>query len=178
MKYVPLDIPGVFSVEPQFLSDERGFFTRTYCAREFAEHGLDPAVAQCNVSFNHKRGTLRGMHFQTKPHEEAKLVRVTSGAVHDVIVDLRPESPAYLRWIGLELTAESHRGVFIPTGCAHGFLTLTDGVEMLYYMSEFYDPPTNTGVRWNDPAFAIEWPFEPLLVSDKDNSYPDYRPQR
>jgi dTDP-4-dehydrorhamnose 3,5-epimerase len=175
MRFLPLDIPGMFSVEPDILSDDRGMFARTYCAREFQAHGLDPTLAQCNISYNHHRGTLRGMHFQAAPHEEAKVVRVTAGKVHDVVVDLRPESPSYLRWVATELTADSHRALYIPKGCAHGFLTLTDGVEMLYQMSEFYDPPTNTGVRWNDPAFAIRWPFEPLLVSAKDNGFPDYQ---
>jgi dTDP-4-dehydrorhamnose 3,5-epimerase len=178
MHFVPLDIPGVFSVEPEKREDSRGMFARTYCAREFAAHGLDGTIAQCNVSYNARRGTLRGLHFQIAPYEEAKLVRVTAGAVYDVIVDLRPDSPAYLRWMWQELTAASHRALYVPKGCAHGFLTLTDGVEMLYHMSEFFEAAHNTGVRWNDPAFRVEWPFEPLIVSDKDAGYPDYQPVR
>ena len=176
MRYTATKIAGVTIIELEPERDHRGFTSRSFCARDFAEHGLIFDVTQTNNIFSYTRGTVRGLHRQIPPYAEAKLVRVTAGAVYDVIVDLRPDSPAYLRWMWQELTAASHRALYVPKGCAHGFLTLTDGVEMLYHMSEFFEASHNTGVRWNDPAFRVEWPFEPLIVSEKDAGYADYRP--
>jgi len=172
-------IPGVFVIEPERLSDERGYFARTYCAREFAVRGLDPTVAQCSTSFNTRAGTLRGMHYQASPHAEAKLVRCVRGAIHDVVLDLRPESPAYLRSHAVELSEENGRGLFIPVGCAHGFQTLRDRSEVYYQISVAYEPTAARGVRWDDPAFGIAWPNPPdggRTISQRDASYPDFDP--
>jgi dTDP-4-dehydrorhamnose 3,5-epimerase len=158
--------------------DERGFFARSFCQHEFAAHGLDVSVAQCNVSFNRRRGTLRGMHWQVEPHGEAKLVRVTRGALWDVIVDLRPGSATYCRGFGVELTADNRRGLYIPVGFAHGFQTLSDDVEVFYQMSAFYVADAQRGVRWDDPAFGIEWPIRPPFLSERDATYPDFDPAR
>ncbi len=171
------EIPGVVIVELDKIVDERGFFARSVCTREFADHGIALQAAQCNVSFNKLRGTLRGLHYQVEPKPDPKLVRCTRGMMYDVAVDLRPESPAYCRGVGVELDAETHRALFIPAGCAHGFQTLTDDVEVLYMMGEAYDPALARGVRWNDPAFGIEWPFEPTAISEPDDAYPDFEPQ-
>lgn len=178
MKFVPTPLPGAMVLDLERREDERGFFARSFCQHEFAAHGLDTAVAQCNVSFNRRRGTLRGMHWQVEPHGEAKLVRVTRGALWDVIVDLRPGSAAYCRWFGVELTAENHRALYIPAGFAHGFQTLTDDVEVFYQMSAFYVPEAQRGVRWDDPAFGIEWPIRPPFLSERDAAYPDFDPAR
>lgn len=161
-------------IELEKLADDRGFFGRTYCPREFAQHGIEMRVVQCNVSFNARRGTLRGMHFQIAPKAEPKLVRCTRGAIFDVIVDLRLESPTHRRWFGVELSATNHRQLFIPIGLAHGFVTLADDSEVFYQMGEFFSPDHARGVRWNDPAFNIAWPIEPTVISSKDQSYPDY----
>jgi dTDP-4-dehydrorhamnose 3,5-epimerase len=167
-------IAGAFVIEPERLADERGFFARTFCAEEFAKHGLEARVAQCSTSFNRRKGTLRGMHFQRPPHEECKLVRCTAGAVYDVLVDLRPGSATFRQWFGTELTADSGRAVYVPRGLAHGFLTLADDTEVLYQISEFYDPASADGVRWNDPAFGIDWPGQVRVISPRDRSYPDF----
>ena len=169
-------LPGAAVVDLERREDERGFFARSFCQREFEAQGLETTVAQCNVSFNRRRGTLRGMHWQAAPHGEAKLVRVTRGALWDVIVDLRPESATYCRWFGVELTAENHRALYIPRGFAHGFQTLVDDVEVFYQMSTSYVPDAQRGVRWDDPAFGIEWPILPPFLSERDATYPDYRP--
>lgn len=174
MIFAPTALVGAFVIELERREDERGFFARSYCQREFEAHGLDPAVVQCNVSFNRRRGTLRGMHWQEEPHGEAKLVRVTRGALWDAIVDLRPDSPSHCRWVGVELTAENHRALYIPRGFAHGFQTLTDDVEVFYQMSAFYVPEAQRGVRWDDPAFGIEWPILPPFLSVRDATYPDF----
>ena len=168
------DLPGVVVVELDKIADERGFFARSFCAAEFAGRGLAMEVAQCNVSFNARRGTLRGLHFQAEPRPHARLVRCTGGAMFDVAVDLRPDSPAYCRWIGVELDAAAHRALFVPAGCAHGFQTLTDDVEVLYLMAEAYDPALDRGVRWNDPAFGIDWPIEPTVMSGRDAGFADF----
>ncbi len=168
------DIAGVVVVEVERLADERGFFARTWCADEFAEHGLDSAPAQCSISFNHRRHTLRGMHYQQAPHEESKLVRCTRGAIHDVALDLRPGSPTYLRSVALELSTDNRLALFVPPGCAHGFLTLDDEVEVLYQISPRFEPAASAGVRWNDPRFGIEWPAEPAVISTRDATYPDF----
>ena len=156
--------------------DDRGFFARTYCREEFAAHGLNPDLAQCSVSFNLARGTLRGMHFQAAPHEEDKLVRCTQGAIYDVLVDLRPASPTFKRWLGAELSAENRRSLYIPAGLAHGFLTATPNAEVYYQISTPYHPDSARGVRWDDPAFGIEWPEEPIVISERDANYPDFAP--
>ncbi len=165
---------GAFIIEPERIDDERGFFARTWCKREFIAHGLDPDVVQCNISFNHKKGTLRGMHHQVAPHEEVKLVRCTAGAIYDVIIDLRPTSPTFKAWLAVELTAENRKMLYIPRGFSHGFLTLKDDTEVFYQMSEFYVPECASGIRWNDPVFGVVWPNEVSVISEKDANYPDF----
>jgi dTDP-4-dehydrorhamnose 3,5-epimerase len=168
-------LKGAFIVEPEPVKDERGYFARTWCHQEFAAYGLNTRLVQCNVSFNNRRGTLRGMHYQAKPYEEAKLVRCTRGAIYDVIIDLRPGSSTFKQWIAVELTADNHRMLYVPEGCAHGFQTLEDGTEVFYQMSEFYVPAYAKGVRWNDPAFHIQWPAAERIISERDQHYPDFR---
>jgi dTDP-4-dehydrorhamnose 3,5-epimerase len=168
-------IRGAFIIEVQCLEDERGVFGRSFCSNEFAERGLNPEVAQGNISFNRYAGTLRGMHYQDAPHAEEKLVRCTRGSLYDVVVDLRRGSSTFKQWLALELSADIWRMLYIPKGCAHGFLTLADNTEIIYQMSEFYHPESGRGVRWNDPAFGIEWPERnQLIMSDRDRSWPDY----
>lgn len=159
----------VINIEP--IEDERGFFARSFCQKEFEQLGLNPCVAQCNISFNKKKGTLRGMHYQAAPHEEAKLVSCVKGSIYDVIIDLRPGSITYCQWVSVELSAENHKMLYIPEGFAHGFQTLEDNTEVFYQMSEFYHPESARGVRWNDPAFGIEWPSAELIISEKDSTY-------
>lgn len=175
MIFHPLEIPGAFLLEPQRLEDRRGFFARTYCRNELEERGLDPTVVQSNVSVNHSQGTVRGMHYQAAPHEEIKLVRCTTGAIFDIILDLRPTSPTFKQHLGLELNAENRHSLYIPAGLAHGFQSLQDHTEVFYQMSEFYYPESARGVRWNDPAFDIRWPLEISEISSKDLSFPDFR---
>lgn len=175
MKISPTAIAGAKLVELERHEDERGFFARSYCEREFEAAGLPARVAQCNVSFNRSRGTLRGMHFQRAPHAEAKLVRCTRGSIYDVIVDLRKASPSYLKWFAVTLSAENQRALFIPEDVAHGFQTLEDSSEVFYQMSAFYHPEAASGVRWNDPAFRIEWPIDRPIVSARDAGYPDFK---
>jgi dTDP-4-dehydrorhamnose 3,5-epimerase len=165
-------LAGAWVLEPERFEDERGFFARTYCRREFEAHGLDPSIAQCSVSFNHRRGTLRGLHFQIAPHEESKLVRVTRGAVWDVIVDVRPGSPTFKRHFRIILSAEARNELYIPKGMAHGFQTLEDETEVFYQISEFYAPDSARGYRWDDPAFAIPWPEPVTVISEKDRNLP------
>lgn len=175
MRFLETKLQDAFIVEPESIIDDRGFFARSWCQREFKAHGLNPNLVQCNISFNQRRGTLRGMHFQIAPHEEAKIVRCTAGAMYDVIVDLRVDSLSYKQWLAVELTAHNHRMLYIPEGFAHGFVTLADNTEVFYQMSEFYHPESARGVRWNDPAFAIDWPnLTGLIISEKDQSYPDF----
>jgi dTDP-4-dehydrorhamnose 3,5-epimerase len=174
MRFVSTPIRGAFIVELERREDSRGFFARAFCQREFTEHGLNPEVAQCNISFNERRGTLRGMHYQAKPHEEAKLVRCTRGGIFDVIVDLRTESETRLRWFGVELSAENRRALYVPEGLAHGYQTLQDGSEIFYQVSEEYTPMAERGVRWNDPAFGIRWPIADPILSAKDAAYANY----
>lgn len=168
-------IPGVFIIEPELLEDERGFFARTWDQLEAEKIGLNPHVAQCNISFNKKRGTLRGMHFQEAPHAESKLVRCTMGAIYDVVIDLRPEAKTFMNWLAVELTAENRRILYIPEGLAHGFQALTSNSEVFYQMSEFYDASSASGVRWNDPSFNIQWPITPPILSERDRSFPDFK---
>jgi dTDP-4-dehydrorhamnose 3,5-epimerase len=176
VRFTETPVPGAWLIELEPIADDRGWFARTFCAEEFAAHGLDPAVAQCNASFNARDGTLRGMHYQAEPHGEAKLVRCTRGAVFDAVVDLRPDSPAFCRWTGHELTASNGRMLYAPVGTAHGFVTLTDDTEVHYQMSYPYVPDAARGVRFDDPAFGIEWPVTPTVISEKDRGYPDFQP--
>jgi len=176
MVFTEAGLPGAFIVDVERFEDSRGFFARSWCTDEFARHGLNTRLVQCSVSRNLARGTLRGMHYQIAPHEEAKLVRCTMGAVYDAIVDLRPSSKTYLRSVGVELTAQNHRALYVPEGCAHGFLTLEDDSEVLYQMSQFYAPHAARGVRWNDPAFGIAWPDAVRVIADRDRDFPDFEP--
>lgn len=174
MIFTQTRLNGAFIIEPEKIHDERGFFARTWCKREFIARGLHPDLVQCNISFNIKKGTLRGMHHQVAPHEEVKLVRCTAGAIYDVIIDLRPTSPTFKAWLAVELTAQNRKMLYIPRGFSHGFLTLKDDTEVFYQMSEFYAPECARGIRWNDPAFNIEWPIEITVISEKDSQYPDF----
>jgi dTDP-4-dehydrorhamnose 3,5-epimerase len=174
MKFVPTAVSGAFVVEVDARSDDRGLFARTFDAKSFADHGLVPVYPQCNVSQNHKRGTLRGMHYQAEPRPEIKLVRATRGKVFDVALDLRRDSPTYLKWAAVKLDAASHNAFYIPAGCAHGFLTLEDDCELFYQMSEVYVPELARGVRWDDPAFSIAWPFMPSVISERDAALESY----
>jgi dTDP-4-dehydrorhamnose 3,5-epimerase len=176
MKFVATGIPGAVVVEPECLADERGFFARTWCAREFADQGLKDVLVQCSISFNRGKGTVRGLHYQMAPREEAKLIRCAAGAIYDVVVDLRPDSPTYLKHFAVELTQDNRKMLYLPEGCAHGFQTLTDDTEVVYQMSEFYSPECSAGYRWNDPAFGIEWPLDVSVISERDASYPDFSP--
>lgn len=176
MLFTELPLRGSFAIDLQKIEDERGFFARAYCFRELEHHGLNPRLVQCNLSFNAAKHTLRGMHFQLPPHEEAKLVRCTRGAIYDVIIDLRRDSPSYCKWLGVELTAENRRMLYVPEGVAHGYLTLTEGAEVFYQVSEFYDAEVERGVRWNDPAFGIVWPENPRVISTRDSSHPNFVP--
>lgn len=176
MKFTESILKGAFVIEPERVEDERGFFARTFCRREFEAHRLNPDLAQCSISFNRKRGTLRGMHYQAPPHAETKIVRCTRGAIHDVILDLRPQSPTFRRWVAVELSAENRLMLYISEGLAHGFQTLADATEVSYQMSEFYSLDHARGLRWNDPAFAIAWPISATIISERDQSHPDFAP--
>lgn len=168
-------IKGVFLIEIEPLSDERGFFARSWCREEFKSRGLNSGLVQCNISFNHKKGTLRGMHYQAAPWEEVKLVRCTRGAMFDVIIDLRPQSSTYGQWLAVELSGDNRKMLYIPEGFAHGFQTQADNTEVFYQMSEFYHPECAKGIRWNDPAFGIRWPEAPeRIISAQDQGYPEY----
>ncbi len=171
MIFTETPLKDAYIIELERIEDERGFFARSWCVREFEEHGLNPNMVQCNVSFNKKKGTLRGMHYQAAPHEEAKLVRCTRGALYDVIIDLRPDSPTFKKWFGVELTAKNRKMFYIPEGFAHGFQALEDETEIFYQMSEFYHPENARGVRYDDPAFGIEWRLGDMLVSNSDRSF-------
>lgn len=175
MRFQETELKDAFIVEPELMQDERGFFARTWSQTEFAVQGLDGRLKECNISFNLKRGTLRGMHYQIAPHAQAKLVRCTQGAIYDVIIDLRPQSRTFTRWIGVELTAQNRLMLFVPAGCAHGFQTLEDETEVLYQMSSAYVPESARGVRWDDPAFGIIWPdvTERVIIA-RDKQYPDF----
>lgn len=172
MNFKPMTLPGAYLVELEPIADERGFFARSYCQKEFDERGLNSKLVQCNVSFNKKRGTLRGLHFQAAPHAEVKVVRCTRGAIWDVIVDLRPESPAFKKWEAVELTPNNLKMVYIPEGFAHGFQTLTENSEVNYQMSEYFRAESARGVRFDDDAFKIKWPDEAQrTISQKDLTY-------
>ena len=172
MEFLTTTIPGAYVIEPQRIADERGFFARLWCERELAQHGLVTDIRQTNVGSSRRRATLRGLHYQRDPHAEVKLIRCTRGAVFDVIVDLRPDSAAFGRWHGVELSQDNHRALYVPAGCAQGYLTLADDTEIYYHASAFYAPEAATGVRWDDPALAIEWPLAPVLISEADRAWP------
>jgi len=174
MIFKETNLQGAFIIEPEMLSDERGAFARIFCQKEFEKHGLNPNISQCSISLNTKKFTLRGMHFQKSPHEEAKLVRCSQGLIYDVIVDLRPNSPTYMGWTSVEMSADNKKMVYIPEGFAHGFQTLEDNTEVIYQMSQFYFPGHSGGFRWNDPSFNIEWPSDPEVISPKDQIFPDF----
>ena len=167
-------LPGVFEIEVEPKTDDRGFFARTWCRKEFADRGLNANVVQCSVSFNSRKGTLRGMHYQLEPQVETKLVRCTSGAIYDVALDLRPESPTFKEWVAVVLAAENRKALYVPEGCAHGFLTLEDETEVFYQMSEFHNVELARGVRFDDPEFSIHWPEKIEVISERDRNYPDF----
>lgn len=176
MRFEGCALAGVFRIIPEPHMDSRGLFARTFCAREFADRGLETCFVQCNTSFNTRQGTLRGLHFQRAPNEEVKLVRCVRGSAFDVVVDLRANSPTYLQWVGLELTAENREAIYIPKGCAHGFQSLSDDTELLYQMSVFYCAESSGGLRWNDPALRISWPIGDPILSERDAAFPDFKP--
>lgn len=178
MIFTETELQGAYIVEVHQVADRRGFFGRAWCSREFAEHGLQTTMVQANIAFSAKRGTLRGLHFQHKPFSEAKLVRCVRGAAYDVVVDLRPDSPSFLQWVGIELTQDNYQMIYAPEGCAHGYLTLADDTEMTYSVSQFYEPAAESGVRYDDPAFGIAWPEEIRVVSGKDRGWPLYAVRR
>ena len=176
MIFKPTKLAGAFIVELETIDDDRGFFARAYCRKEFEKHDLNASVVQCNLSYNKYRGTLRGMHFQKSPHAEVKFVRCVAGAIYDVIIDLRPESRTYTQWVGVELTSKNRLMLYVPEGFAHGYQTLADNSEVFYQVSEYYTPSADAGVRWDDPAFGIIWPaVDKRIISDKDRHWPDYR---
>jgi len=175
MKFMETSLKGAFVVEPVRHEDERGFFARSWCKEEFTSLGLNAGLLQCSISFNKQKGTLRGMHYQVKPYEEAKLVRCTMGSIYDVIIDLRADSPTFRKWFGVELKADNYKMLYIPQGLAHGFITLEDNSEVFYQISEFYHPECARGLRWNDPAFNIKWPEGSILINARDSGYPDFK---
>lgn len=175
MTFTETGIPGAWIVDITAIRDDRGFFAMTWLPAEFRARGLDAALAQCNLAWNNRRGTLRGLHFQRDPHAQAKLVRCTRGAVHDVIVDLRPGSPTFRQWEGVELTQDNRRMLYIPGGLAHGYITMTDDAEVFYQASAPWEPKAEAGVRWDDPAFGIRWPAEPVVISERDATWADFR---
>jgi dTDP-4-dehydrorhamnose 3,5-epimerase len=174
MIFTETKLPGAWVIDLEQFEDERGFFARCWSEEEFADRGLDPRLVETNLSVNHKEGTLRGMHFQIAPHAQPKLVRCTAGAIYDVIVDLRPESATFKQWTAVELTAANRRQLYIPEGFAHGFQTLVDNTEVLYQMSAPYSAESARGVRWNDPAFGIDWPPAERIIIARDQTYPDF----
>jgi dTDP-4-dehydrorhamnose 3,5-epimerase len=175
MNIQPLAIPGSYLIEPEPLADERGFFARIFCSRAFADNGLNENLRQCSISFNSIKHTMRGMHYQLPPHEEAKLVRCTQGAAHHVILDLRDNSESYLEWTSVELSSDNRHLLYVPEGMAHGFITLADATEIFYQMSEYYTPESSAGVRWDDPAFSVAWPVKPAVISERDSSFADFQ---
>ena len=174
MHFQPAPIPGVVVVRPERFEDERGYFARAWAKDAFEEQGLNTSIVQCSSSYNTKKGTLRGMHYQPAPHAEAKFVRCTRGAIYDVTVDIRPDSPTFKQWFGIELTAENGVALYIPEGCAHGFLTLEDATDVFYMITAPYTPEASRGFRYNDPAFGIDWPGEAIVINERDASYSDF----
>jgi dTDP-4-dehydrorhamnose 3,5-epimerase len=175
MIFTETKLKNAFVIEIQKFEDNRGFFGRTFCQKEFEKFGLNTDVRQANVSFNLKKGTLRGMHYQADPYGEVKLVRCTRGAIYDVIIDVRPESATYKQWVGVELRADNYTMLYVPEGFAHGFQTLEDNTEVIYQVTQFYTPGSERGIRYDDPAFSIVWPVEVQVISDKDRNWPDYK---
>lgn len=175
MIFTETKLPGAYVIEEERHEDQRGFFARTFCQREFESHGLNPRVVQCNVSFSKRKGTLRGMHFQVAPFSEAKLIRCIAGSIYDVIIDLRPSSPAFKQHFAVELSAENRRMLYVPEEFAHGFQTLEDNTEVFYQMSQFYSAEHARGVRWDDPAFGIAWPADQRTIIERDRTYPDFK---
>src|SRR6266540_1117465 len=178
MIFTETKLKGAFIIDIEPREDERGFFARSWCADEFEKLGLNPHLSQCNISFNKRRGTLRGMHYQVEPYPEAKLVRCTMGAIYDVIIDLRVDSATFKQWFAIELSAENRRALYVPENFAHGFQTLADNSEVFYQMSEFFHSECARGVRWDDPAFAIEWPLEEKVLTEKDKSWPYFQMEK
>ncbi len=178
MIFIETHLKSAFLIEPERIADDRGFFARTWCQKEVASRGLETRLVQCNISYNPRKGTLRGMHFQTRPWEEVKIVRCTRGKIYDVIIDLRPASSTFKKWFGVTLSEEKRNMLYIPKGFAHGFITLADQAEVFYQMSEFYSPDHARGVRWNDPAFSISWPVEVRQICERDRNYPDFELRR
>jgi len=175
MKFTPTRLKGAFIIDVEPMEDERGFFARSWCTDELLRHDLDSNLAQCSISFNKKRGTLRGMHYQGPPHAETKVVRCTAGSIYDVIVDLRPDSDTFKQWISVELSAANRRMIYVPVGFAHGFQSLVPDTEVFYMVSTPYYPDSSLSVRWNDPLFAIDWPHEDQrVISERDRNYPDF----
>lgn len=174
MIFTETKLKNSFILEPERLYDERGFFARAWCQKEFEAHGLESGLVQCNISFSKTRGTLRGMHYQAAPYEEAKLVRCTRGAIYDVMIDLRPDSPTFKQYVAVSISAENRKMVYIPKGFAHGFQTLEDDTEVFYQMTEFYHPDSSKGIRWNDPTFGIDWPIEVSVISERDRLYTNF----
>jgi dTDP-4-dehydrorhamnose 3,5-epimerase len=174
MKFISTKIPGVYLIEIQPINDERGFFSRTFCADEFQQHGLNHNFVQCSISFTSQQGTIRGMHYQVAPKAETKLVRCTRGSIYDVILDLRSESLTFKQWVAAELTADNHQMFYIPPGCAHGFQTLVNDTEVFYQMAGTYVADAARGVRWNDPIFGIEMPLAVSVINNRDRTYPNF----
>ncbi len=175
MIFTETKLKGAFVIEVQKIQDERGFFGRSWCANEMKEHGLNAEVRQANTSLSKQKGTLRGMHFQRDPYQETKLIRCTHGKIYDVIIDLRPRSETYRQWFGVELSRDNYKMLYVPEDFAHGFITLEDDSEVTYLVTQFYTPGAEGGIRWNDPLFAIDWPAEPVVISEKDGAHPDYK---
>lgn len=174
MIFTETKLEGAFIIELEKLSDQRGFFARSWCQNEFETHGLNCHIAQANISYNEKKGTLRGLHYQKSPHEEKKLVRCTKGSIYDVIIDLRSHSKTYAQWLSVELTAANYKMLYVPENFAHGYQTLEDNTEVFYQVSQYYTPGAESGIRWDDPIFYIHWPLEVQVISDKDKSWPNY----
>ncbi len=174
MKFTETDLKGAYIIEINKLKDERGFFGRSWCMKELEEYGLKTNIAQANTSFSKKKGTLRGMHYQNDPYQETKLIRCTRGSIYDVIIDLRPESPTFAKWFGVELTQDNYKMLYVPEDFAHGFITLEDDSEVTYLVTQFYTPGAESGIRWNDSQFNIHWPLTPKVISDKDKIHPNF----
>jgi len=176
MIFIETELKGLYLIRPELLKDERGYFARTFCVNEFNSHGLNPNIVQCNVSFNKKKGTLRGMHYQISPKAEAKLVRCTKGSIFDVVADIRKDSSTYCKWLAFELNEEHNEMLYIPEGCAHGFQTIKDNTEVFYQMTEFYASEYTCGIRWNDPTIGIQWLEGKKFISQRDLQFPDFTP--
>lgn len=174
MIFTELELKGAYLLEIKKISDDRGFFGRSWCKNEMEEHGLNGNVVQQNVSLSKQKGTLRGMHYQPDPYAETKLIRCTRGTIYDVIIDIRPDSPTWKQWVGVELSADNYKMVYVPEGFAHGFLTLEDNSEVTYLVTQFYAPGAEAGIRYNDPLFGVEWPGKVQVISDRDSSHPDF----